>query len=224
MNHLLNNLLIQPDVLSREGIDFLINHAKTSHSEHIGTFDMEAANKNRKIDASGENAKIDLSVRNVKYSSISSILGELKDLYQDIVDNVINPFYGHKINDSELPQLLTYGPGGHYEAHHDAVSLWKNPDDTIIWKKTIDRDLSTVIFLNDDFEGGEFVFPELRVRIRPEPGLMIAFPSSQFYLHKVEPVISGTRYAMVNWFTFHGFPTKEEMDREIEEKYGIKAY
>ena len=224
MNNVLKNLLIQPDALSKEGIDFLINHAKTSPRDQTGTFDLESANKNKFTDNSGEAAMMDLSVRNAQASNVSNILNELKDLYQDIVDNLINPFYGFKIKDSEIPQLLTYGPGGHYKPHYDAVSLWKNPDDTIIWKKSVDRDLSTVIFLNDDFEGGEFVFPDLRVRIRPEPGLLIAFPSSQFYLHGVEPVISGTRYAMVNWFTFHGFPTKEEMDREIEEKYGGDVY
>jgi len=220
MNHILNNLLIQPDVLSREGIDFLINHAKSTPSENVGTFDLESSNKQMK---SGE-SKIDLSVRDVKYSDIANILGQVKDLYQDIVDNIINPFYGFKVNDSEIPQLLTYNPGGHYKPHYDAVSLWKNPDDSIIWKKSVDRDLSTVLFLNDDFEGGEFVFPELRVRIRPEPGLLVAFPSSQFYLHGVEPVISGTRYSMVNWMTVHGFPTKAEMDKEIAEKYGIEVY
>ena len=224
MNHILNNLLIQPEALSKEGVDFLINHAKTSPRDKTGTFDPESANKNKFADNSGESAKVDLTVRNAEASNVSNILTELKDLYQDIVDNLINPFYGHKIKDSEIPQLLTYGPGGHYKPHYDGVSLWKNPDDTIIWKKSVDRDLSTVLFLNDDFEGGEFVFPDLRVRIRPEPGLLVAFPSSQFYLHGVEPVISGTRYSMVNWMTVHGFPTKAEMDKEIAEKYGIKVY
>ena len=47
MNKVLNNVLIQPDVLSKEGIDFLINHAKSTPSEHIGTFDMESMNKKR---------------------------------------------------------------------------------------------------------------------------------------------------------------------------------
>ena len=220
MTNVLKNLLIQPDVLSREGIDFLINHAKSTPSENVGTFDLESSNKQMK---SGE-SKIDLSVRNVKNSNIGNILGQVKDLYQDIVDNIVNPFYGFKVKDSEIPQLLTYNSGGHYKPHYDAVSLWKNPDDSIIWKKSVDRDLSTVLFLNDDFEGGEFVFPELRVRIRPEPGLLVAFPSSQFYLHGVEPVISGTRYSMVNWMTIHGFPTKAEMDKEIAEKYGIEVY
>jgi len=222
MNNLLKNILIKPEVVSKEGIDFLLNYARNTSKVKMGVFDPAAANMGKA--GIEKSSKIDLNVRNVECCNIDNIFEEVKDLYQNIVDHVINPFYELKINDSELPQLLIYEKGGHYEPHYDGVSLWKNPDDTIIWKKSVDRDLSTVLFLNDDFEGGEFVFPDLRVRIRPEPGLLVAFPSSQFYLHGVEPVISGTRYAMVNWFTFHGFPTKAEIDKEIEEKYGIEVY
>ena len=82
--------------------------------------------------------------------------------------------------------------------------------------------MSTVLFLNDDFEGGEFVFPELKIRVRPEPGMLICFPSTHEYLHGVEPVSKGTRYSMVNWMTIKGFPTMEEESKLIYDKYGVK--
>jgi Rps23 Pro-64 3,4-dihydroxylase Tpa1-like proline 4-hydroxylase len=220
MNDLLSNVLIQPKVLTPEAIDFLINHAENSDQEQMGVFDPERANQKPDEIHPG---KIDLSSRNVKCADIIPILSEIKELYDNIVHNVINPFYGFKIRDSELPQLLVYKPGGHYQPHYDAVAKWKCPDGNIIWKKSIDRDISTVLFLNNDFEGGDFVFPDLRVTIRPEPGLLVAFPSSQFYLHKVEPVISGTRYTMVNWMTVQGFKTKVEIDKELSDKYGVKV-
>lgn len=220
MNDILRNVLIQPKVISKEGIEFLVNYAKTSPKDKMGVFDGDKANQKRNDNSS----KIDLSIRNVDCSDISNIISEVKELYDNIVHHVINPFYEFKIRDSELPQLLVYEPGGHYKPHYDAVAKWKNPDGSIIWKKSVDRDLSTILFLNDDFEGGDFVFPDLRVRIRPEPGLLVAFPSSEFYLHAVEPVISGTRYAMVNWMTVQGMPTKKELDKQIEDKYGIKVY
>jgi len=220
MNDILANVLIQPKVLNSDAIDFLINHAKNSIQEPMGVFDLEKANTLQKEHQS----KDDPSSRIVKAADITTIIPQIKELYDNIVHNIINPFYKFKIRDSEMPQLLVYEPGGHYKAHYDAVAQWKNPDGTIIWKKSVDRDISTVLFLNDDFEGGEFVFPELRVRIRPEPGLLIAFPSTQFYAHMVEPVISGTRYAMVNWMTVQGYKTKAEVDKEIEDKYGIKVY
>jgi predicted 2-oxoglutarate/Fe(II)-dependent dioxygenase YbiX len=218
------NILIQPNVVSKEGINFLIEHAKNTKKERMGVFDPHKANEKKINNSSSGQGKIDLNIRDVESADISNILEEVKDLYQNIVDYVINPHYGFKINDSEIPQLLVYGKGGHYNAHVDGVSKWKNPDGSIIWKKSADRDLSTVIFLNDDFEGGEFVFPELRIRIRPEPGLLIAFPSSEYYLHKVEPVISGTRYAMVNWMTIQGMKTMEQVNKELEAKYGVKVY
>lgn len=219
MNERLANILIQPNVVTSEGLKFLTEHALSAPAEQMGVFDAEKANK------TGEDhpGKIDLSTRNVKCADIQPILPEIKELYNNIVHQVINPFYNFKIRDSEMPQLLVYEPGGHYKAHFDAVARWKCPDGNLIWKKSIDRDLSTVLFLNDEFEGGDFVFPELRVRVRPEPGLLIAFPSSQHYLHKVEPVISGTRIAMVNWMTVHGFKTKAEEDKELSDKYGIKV-
>lgn len=220
MNNALSNILIKPKVVSKEGLKFLTDYIEKAPAEQMGVFDAEKANKTQE-DHPG---RIDLSARNVKSADIQPILPQIKELYDNIVHKVINPFYDFKIRDSELPQLLKYEPGGHYKAHFDAVAQWKNPDGTIIWKKSIDRDLSTVLFLNDDFEGGDFVFPELRVRIRPEPGLLIAFPSSQHYLHKVEPVISGTRYAIVNWMTVQGIKTKAEQDKELEDKYGIKVY
>lgn len=224
MNHPIMNILIQPNVVSKEGINFLIEHAKNTTKERMGVFDPHKANEKKINNSSSGQGKIDLNIRDVESADISNILEEVKDLYQNIVDNVINPHYGFKINDSEIPQLLVYGQGGHYNAHVDGVSKWKNPDGSIIWKKSADRDLSTVIFLNDDFEGGEFVFPDLRIRIRPEPGLLIAFPSSEYYLHKVEPVISGTRYAMVNWMTIQGMKTMDQVNKELEAKYGVKVY
>jgi predicted 2-oxoglutarate/Fe(II)-dependent dioxygenase YbiX len=218
MNDLLSNVLIQPKVITKDGIDFLLNHMKNSHQEQMGVFDPDATNETQE-----RQSKIDLTARNVKCADLLPVYPQVKELLDNVVANVINPFYGFKIRDSEEPQLLCYEPGGHYKPHVDAEGLWTNPDGTQVYKKTIDRDLSTVLFLNDDFEGGCFTFPDLRVTIRPEPGLLICFPSSRWYRHGVEPVISGHRYTLVTWMRVQGFETKEEQDRKIEEKYGIKV-
>ena len=146
MNDILANVLIQPKVLTPEAIQFLINHANKADKEQMGVFDLERSNELNKEHLS----KNDPSSRIVKAADITEIISEIKDLYDNIVHNVINPFYGFKIRDSELPQLLVYEPGGHYKPHFDAVARWKNPDGTIIWKKSVDRDLSTVLFLNSD--------------------------------------------------------------------------
>lgn len=219
MENILSNILIQPKVINEKGLKFLNDYIKSDKQKmQMGVFD-----PNQKNVPEEYRSKIDTDSRDVKCANCEPILPQLKELLDNIVYNVINPYYGFQIRDCEPPQLLSYDVGGHYKPHIDAEALWVNPDGTKQWKKTIDRDLSTVIFLNNDFEGGYFTFPELRITIRPEPGLLICFPSSKWFLHQVEPVTSGTRHSMVTWMRVDGFKTKEEQDREIEEKYGIKV-
>jgi predicted 2-oxoglutarate/Fe(II)-dependent dioxygenase YbiX len=216
-NNLLTNILIAPNVISKEGVAFIIEHAKRQKKEDLSVFDPEQSNKSGNTKFS-----VDKKVRDTQMIDLEDIASEIIDLYRNVVTNVINPFYEFEIKDSELPQLLHYGIDGHYMPHCDGESLWKPPgNEPLIWRKSTDRDLSTVLFLNDDFEGGDFVFPELRVRVRPEPGMLVCFPSTHEYLHGVEPVTKGTRYSIVNWMTVKGFPSMEEETQMINHKYNI---
>ena len=63
------------------------------------------------------------------------------------------------------------------------------------------RQLSVSICLNNDFEGGEFVFdfPDDRIQYPQNVGDLIAFPSNFLYPHQVNKVTRGTRYAIVSW-------------------------
>lgn len=216
-NNLLTNILIAPNVISKEGVAFIIEHAKRQKKEDLSVFDPEQSNKSGNTKFS-----VDKKVRDTQMIDLEDIASEIIDLYRNVVTNVINPFYEFEVKDSELPQLLHYGIDGHYMPHCDGESLWKPPgNEPLIWRKSTDRDLSTVLFLNDDFEGGDFVFPELRVRVRPEPGMLVCFPSTHEYLHGVEPVTKGTRYSMVNWMTVKGFPSMEDETQMINTKYNI---
>lgn len=219
MNHLLGNILIQPNVVTEEGCKYLTEYVKKAPKMRMGVYDAEKSNETKR-----DESKVDPNVRDVECADIQPIMADVKSLYDDMVYNVINPFYDFYINDSEVPQFLYYREGGHYKPHYDGEALWVNPDGTKQWKKSIDRDISTVLFLNDDFEGGEFVFPKYRIRIKPEPGLLIAFPSTHHYLHGVEPVKSGERIVSVCWMRVNGVPTKDEQDKQIADKYGIEVY
>lgn len=55
-------------------------------------------------------------------------------------------------------------------------------------------DITILVYLNSDFEGGELVFPEYGLRIKPEAGTMLMFPSGHQYSHYVTPVSSGVRW------------------------------
>lgn len=56
-----------------------------------------------------------------------------------------------------------------------------------------------VIYLNDDYEGGEIFFPEKYVKLKPKALSAVAFNGD--YYHGVRPVLSGIRYILAIGFT-----------------------
>ena len=56
--------------------------------------------------------------------------------------------------------------------------------------------------MNDDYEGGEFEFMNEKYgKIKPEKGMMIAFPADLDWVHRVNTVTKGDRYTMASWYT-----------------------
>ena len=68
---------------------------------------------------------------------------------------------------------------------------------------TPQRDYTALIYLNNDFTGGELVFPDRDVVIIPKPGLFVGFPSNHEFVHAVPKVLSGKRYSLPVWFTMN---------------------
>jgi hypothetical protein len=87
---------------------------------------------------------------------------------------------------------LKYEEGGFYTPHHDHHS-------------SAPRTLSMILFLNNDYEGGEVTFynptKELTkvMSVSPKPGRVIVWPSNFLYPHSVEKVTKGKRYTVVSW-------------------------
>lgn len=87
--------------------------------------------------------------------------------------------------------LLKYDVGGKYEFHCDSGAIHK-------------RDLTCIINLNSDYEGGEFEFanPDKKgevVKVIDAKNKMIFFPSNYLIPHRVRPITKGTRYSIVLW-------------------------
>ena len=214
----LSQILIQPNVIDKNGLADMLAYIKHQPEVDLSVFDPEKSNLTGNTEFT-----IDKKVRDTQLVEMGELFNPIVELYRNIVKNIINPFYNINIRDSEIPQILKYQVGGHYTPHVDGESMWKTPTGDVIWRKSTDRDLSTVIFLNDDFDGGEFVFPEHRIRIKPEPGLLVCFPSTHQYIHGVEPVTNGVRYSMVNWMTISGVPSMADEEAELMNKYNIHS-
>ena len=95
-------------------------------------------------------------------------------------------------------QALKYRGSNHeeYKAHYDGGS-------------ESGRAISAVIYLNDDYEGGHIEFPNFKLKIKPEKGMLIVFPSNYAYRHIAHPVTAGTKYALVTWI--HDRPSRMDL-------------
>lgn len=93
-------------------------------------------------------------------------------------------------------QLVRWRPGDQQAAHADCEEPDGRPNQTP-W-----RAFASIIYLNDEYEGGQIYFPELGLRPELKPRLMAYFPSTANYLHGVEPITSGIRYTFSCFYTF----------------------
>ena len=75
--------------------------------------------------------------------------------------------------------------GYHVDSYGDA-----DPEPTI----------SVVLYLNDNYEGGELHFREFDITIKPKPYTLVIFPSKEPYYHSSLPLIAGTKYLMPGFF------------------------
>ena len=101
--------------------------------------------------------------------------------------SVLYPFAEKNIKSRERTMhLLKYENDGYLPAHQDqGVST---------------RVLSVLLYLNNDYEGGEITFQNSNITLKPDPGSILFFPSNFLYVHEVAPITKGPRYALPNWY------------------------
>jgi prolyl 4-hydroxylase len=71
-------------------------------------------------------------------------------------------------------QVVKYDEGGFYKPHYDACN--KETDDCVRLNKGLGpRYITVIMYLNDDFEGGETHFPNIQQSVKPEMGKAAIF-------------------------------------------------
>ena len=101
-----------------------------------------------------------------------------------------------RIDGIEPVQFGSYGEGGFYDWHIDQHPRVVNG---------VVRKISMSLFLNDDYEGGEFDLEIYKpgeeqrfVTIKPKTHSAVFFLADQW--HRVRPVTAGHRKSLVAWF------------------------
>jgi len=102
---------------------------------------------------------------------------------------------GTAVEWGEPLQVLRYGPEQEYRPHFDAIAGMENP-----------RVLTALVWLNDDYSGGETRFEELGLSERGRPGDLLVFANTRDdgspdmrTRHSGAPVSSGVKYLGSRW-------------------------
>ena len=90
----------------------------------------------------------------------------------------------------EAINFVRYGEGQHFKTHPDSGPSYS-------------CDVSTVMYLNSDYEGGELYFPHFDYTYVPQYGDIVLFPSSYLFSHAALPVKSGIKYSAVTMFSYN---------------------
>lgn len=78
--------------------------------------------------------------------------------------------------------------------------------------------IASLLYLNDDYEGGELYFPKQNIDISPSAGSLVVFDGGTNYIHGVRQITEGDRYVFVAFWDYeeptkmHDFWNKEDSE------------
>jgi len=101
----------------------------------------------------------------------------------------------YKNLDSQAWLFREYLPGTTMSAHIDGYGYAKDNGEFVVPELTI------LFYINDNYNGGEIVFPEENISIKPKANSVIIFPSNK--VHAVSEVLDGKRY-MTQTYIYKG--------------------
>lgn len=107
--------------------------------------------------------------------------------YQDKHKKIIEDFFDVVLCKNR-PNIVIWRPGESQEEHADKETV----DGKVV--TVAENDIASLIYLNDNYVGGEIYFPIQGLEIKMKAGDAIFFPGDNKYLHGVKKIISGYRF------------------------------
>jgi hypothetical protein len=126
-----------------------------------------------------------LGPKTEKNSELFNIYEKMYNIVKMCVDDYAN-YWGINVCYYEAFNFVKYeGQGQEFKIHSDHGPHYNTT-------------VSIVVYLNDDYEGGEIQFPRLdNLTYAPKIGDIAVFPSNYIYEHASLPMKSGTKYCIV---------------------------
>jgi len=97
---------------------------------------------------------------------------------------------------SDTLQIVRWPEGYEQQPHADSENPSGAPH-PYFW-----RAYASLIYLNNDFEGGQIYFPNQGAAPMIKPGMLVFFPGTVEFLHGVSMITRGERYTVASFWSF----------------------
>lgn len=118
--------------------------------------------------------------------------------------------------------ILHYSPGQQFKAHFDCFDVTQKAGASALLADGGQRTTTVLVYLNDDFEGGETYFPRKQWQFKGSSGDLLLFsntdsegiqdPSS---LHQGKPTIKGQKWVLSKWIRQHPTDYGQRLHRSV---------
>lgn len=112
------------------------------------------------------------------------------------LEEAVSAVYGKSVTPSSI-HAQKWEVGSSANPHSDNSDFDGNPTKGFDNLKYVG-----ILYLNNDYEGGELYFPEHDISIRPNSGSMYIFSGGVENIHGVTEITNGTRYSIVSFWDF----------------------
>jgi hypothetical protein len=103
-----------------------------------------------------------------------------------------------KMDYKEAFNFVKYLPGKYFKIHNDHGPYYVCT-------------ISAVVYLNDNYDGGEIEFTRHGLTIKPDAGDIVLFPSNFVYEHASLEITSGVKYSVVIMTDYNDLHHKDEI-------------
>ena len=210
----MDNLIKIIPVLNEEQVNLILEASKEAELRHTTVFGTQGEEI---VSPNIRNSTMTI-LDQVVHENITKMLNTaVKNALQNYKDQVLQyhfaydgwpmPAVGYTDYERERFQLLSYDVDQHYTWHFDQAVTESAPEKH--------REISMVLYLTNDFEGGYTWFPYKKYK--PRAGEALFFPSNWCFPHCSEKVSSGNKKVIVTWFQVRynpGMPP-EQVAQEI---------
>lgn len=183
-------------------LEIQLFHGAFSHAECDYLFRLEKRDYARAsvIDEASGVERIDP----VRTADETHIDWEIENPLVHVFNRRIAAMSGTHVHQGEPLQLLRYRPGQQYFNHYDYIPGAANQ-----------RIKTAILYLNDDYSGGETGFPRLNLKVKAHKGDVLLFRNAQpdgrreqDSEHAGMPVLSGVKYIATRWIRTNAYTAR----------------